>query len=255
MSRLFRQRLHRGLRAVGLDHYQAGAFEQFLGIYSRLLLYEKSGRLDRPRIFSAGFFRPRRLASLLLGGPGLLLALRLKLMDAPLGFDHRRVTDLLLFARTIASIAITSAAAAAAAPLLFAVTILTGLRRLPCGELVKLGGVSTWGGWLLRRLLRGAVLLALRLARLLLWVTILTRAPIRARTPVTIRSTVSAVLSVALLLAVPVLPVPPSFQAALLRAVAAMLVAPAVAPLATIGALLVASTALLVAPRIALTGL
>src|SRR5258708_16791322 len=161
MSRLFRQRLHLGLRAVGLDHHQAGAFEQLLGIYSRLLLYGKSGRLDRPGVVSAGFFRPRRLASVLLGRPGLLLALRLKLMDAPLGFDHRRVTDLLLFPRTVASVAIASAAAAAAAPLLFALTVLTGLRRPPLGAPVKLGGVSARGRWLLRRLLRRTALLAL----------------------------------------------------------------------------------------------
>src|SRR3954462_2235824 len=70
----------------------------------------------------------------------LVLALRLQLVDASLRFDHRRITDLLVLARTIAAVAVASATIAAAAPVLFAIAVLARLLSglLALGELMEL---------------------------------------------------------------------------------------------------------------------
>src|SRR4051794_17355701 len=67
----------------------------------------------------------------------LLLALRLELVDAPLGLDHRRIADLLVLARTIAPVAVAAAPVAPAAALLaLAIAFLARLALLTLAVLL-----------------------------------------------------------------------------------------------------------------------
>lgn len=280
----------RGLRAVGLDHHEAGAVEKLFGIDARLaaglftpgrgllvllVLHEESRGLDsRGLLLGAWFFVPRRFDM-------LLLALRLELMDAPLRLDHGRISDLLVLARTIAAVAIAAAPVAPATPVLLAFALGARLRlrllsRLMATfrELVILGRLAAdrWRLSLmrrqlrLRRLLRGPSLLVLPAALLLL-------AAIRTWTAISAPTVSAMLLAVALSIApLSVAPlsiaalaiswltaVAPTFEPALLLPVAAAALIPSfvTAPIAPSTALeaVAAATLLLVAAVIALAPL
>lgn len=100
--------------------------------------------LCTPRLFVPRFLLPW-LFSLGLFCPALLLALRLERVDAPLLFYDRGRHGCLLVARAIAAIAVTSAAIAPAAPVLFAF-VLGWAWLLPLGrQLMKLRRIALHG--------------------------------------------------------------------------------------------------------------
>ncbi|HYM27199.1 MAG TPA: hypothetical protein VET66_03565, partial [Steroidobacteraceae bacterium] len=237
LHRLFRLRCSRGrLRAIGLDHHQAGAVEQLLRIDARCRL--RGTRLFAPRFVAR--LMPRLVAWFVLrrlGGDGrlhsrflhvrslgdarslgvLLLALRLELVNAPLGFDDRRITHLLVLARTVAAVAVASTAIAAATALLiplagFARLLITGLliARLLLVARLLIGEERLT---LLHRVLLRTRLLLLSLALL---VTLLSVAALAVALML-----LAAVPPLAVaLLSIPLLTVAPLLQASLLLPVA-----------------------------------
>jgi hypothetical protein len=208
---LFRSRSRRRARAVGFDHDQSGIVEQLLRFDFRLL---------EPWLFS-DWLRLRRDV-LRLNLLRLLLAPRLKLVDAPLRLDHSWV-DVRGRGRvaSLAALTIPTAPATPAAPMLLAVALgarITGIRA----RVLELRlGIGFGERLRLLLLLRALSLLA----------SILARTAIRpAIVPLPIAPSIPLLLAIG-----------PLLQAALLLAVAAVFVAPAVTSVAASVASAVAS--------------